>query len=133
MVVVDSGVWIDYFNRAETKQEDVLDELLTHGEVVVVVPDLALYEMLRGFRGEREYIQAEKLMLSMTVEQTGGQELASRAALHFRSLRAKNITVRNSIDVLVATFCIDRGYTLLHSDRDFDAFEAHRGLRAWKH
>ena len=133
MVVVDSGVWIDFFNGAETPQRNVLRELLTHGEVALIVPDLVLYEVLRGFRRERDYLQAEALMLSMTVESTGGQALAQRAATHYRSLREQRVTVRKSIDVLLATFCISRGYTLLHRDRDFNAFEELRGLRAWQH
>lgn len=133
MVVVDSGVWIDFFNGADTPQRNVLRELLTHGEVALIVPDLVLYEVLRGFRRERDYLQAEALMLSMTVESTGGQALAQRAATHYRSLRAQGVTVRKSIDVLLATFCIARGYTLLHRDRDFNAFEELRGLRAWQH
>lgn len=133
MVVVDSGVWIDFFSGADTPQRNVLRELLTHGEVALIVPDLVLYEVLRGFRRERDYLQAEALMLSMTVESTGGQALAQRAATHYRSLREQGVTVRKSIDVLLATFCIARGYTLLHRDRDFNAFEELRGLRAWQH
>lgn len=133
MVVVDSGVWIDFFNGAGTPESDALRELLARAEATLVVPDLVLYEVLRGFRQERDYLQAEKLMLSMTIETTGGQELAQRAAAHYRSLRAIGITVRNSIDVLLATFCISRGYALLHRDRDFNAFEDLRGLRALKH
>jgi predicted nucleic acid-binding protein len=133
MVVVDSGVWIDFFNGADTPQRNVLRELLMHGEVALIVPDLVLYEVLRGFRRERDYLQAEALMLSMTVESTGGQALAQRAATHYRSLREQGVTVRKSIDVLLATFCIARGYTLLHRDRDFNAFEELRGLRAWQH
>jgi predicted nucleic acid-binding protein len=133
MVVVDSGVWIDFFNGADTPQRSVLRALLARGEVTLIVPDLVLYEVLRGFRSERDYLQAEKLMLSMTVEATGGQELAQKAAAHYRSLRAAGITVRSAIDVLLAAFCIARGYTFLHRDRDFDAFEELRGLRAWQH
>ncbi|CAN5560514.1 PIN domain nuclease [soil metagenome] len=133
MVVVDSGVWIDFFNGVDTPQRNVLRELLTHGEVALIVPDLVLYEVLRGFRRERDYLQAEALMLSMTVESTGGQALAQRAATHYRSLRELGVTVRKSIDVLLATFCIARGYTLLHRDRDFNAFEELRGLRTWQH
>lgn len=133
MVVVDSGVWIDFFNGAATAQRGTLRRLLADGETTLIVPDLVLYEVLRGFRLERDYLQAERLMLSMTVEPTGGQTLAQRAATHYRSLRAAGITVRSTIDVLIATFCIDRGYTLLHRDRDFDAFEDLRGLRAWRH
>ena len=133
MVVVDSGVWIDFFNGADTPQRNVLRSLLAHGEVALIVPDLVLYEVLRGFRRERDYLQAQALMLSMSVESTGGLELAQRAAQHYRSLREQGVTVRNSIDVLLAAFCIARGYTLLHRDRDFSAFEELRGLRALHH
>lgn len=133
MVVVDSGVWIDFFNGANTPEQATVRRLLTRGEATLVVPDLVLYEVLRGFRSEREYLQAEALMLSLDVEATGDPGLARRAATHYRSLRAVGITVRSAIDVLIATFCIDRGYTLLHRDRDFDAFEELRGMRAWRH
>ncbi|HEY4066726.1 MAG TPA: PIN domain nuclease [Burkholderiaceae bacterium] len=133
MVVVDSSVWIDFFNGAMTPQRSTLRRLLSRGETTLVVPDLVLYEVLRGFRHERDYLQARALMHSMDVEATGDPALAEAAAGHYRSLRAAGITVRSGIDVLVAAFCIERGYTLLHSDRDFDAFEALRGLRGWRH
>ena len=133
MVVVDSSVWIDFFNGAETRERSTLRRLLARGEADIVVPDLVLFEVLRGFRNERDYLQAERLMHSMTVEATIDPPLAGRAAAHYRSLRAVGVTVRSAIDVLVATFCIERGYTLLHRDRDFEAFEELRGLRAWQH
>jgi len=92
-----------------------------------------LYEVLRGFRDERDYLQARALMQTLDVESTVDPALAVRAATHYRSLRAVGVTVRSAIDVLIAAFCIDRGYTLLHRDRNFDAFEDLRGLRAWRH
>ncbi len=133
MLVVDSSVWIDFFNGAPSPARATLRRLLGDGDTEIVVPDLVLFEVLRGFRHERDYLQAESLMLALTVESTGGQALAQKAAQHYRSLRAVGITVRSAVDVLVAAFCIDRGYALLHADRDFDAFEAARGLRAWRH
>ena len=133
MLVVDSGVWIDFFNAAPSPARATLRRLLAQGETEIIVPDLVLYEVLRGFRHERDYLQAEALMQTMTVETTGGAALARLAAQHYRSLRAAGITVRSSIDVLVAAFCIARGYSLLHADRGFDAFEASRGLRTWRH
>ncbi len=133
MLVVDSGVWIDFFNGADSAARATLRRLLAQGDAEIIVPDLVLFEVLRGFRQERAYLQAETLMLSLTVESTGGQVLAQKAAQHYRSLRSAGITVRSAIDVLVAAFCIDRGYALLHADRDFDAFENTRGLRAWRH
>lgn len=133
MLVVDSGVWIDFFNGAPSPARATLRRLLAEGETEIIVPDLVLYEVLRGFRHERDYLQAEALMLSLTVEPTGGAALAQQAAQHYRSLRAAGITVRSALDALLASFCIARGYALLHADRDFDAFEARRGLRAWRH
>ena len=133
MLVVDSSVWIDFFKAAETPAAQLLEHLLEHGEVRLVVPDLVLFEVLRGFRHERDYRQARILMQTLSVESVGGAEMAIAAAQHYRSLRDQGITVRSAIDVLVATFCIERDYALLHRDRDFDAFEELRGLRSWRH
>lgn len=133
MLVVDSSVWIDFFNGAEHAQVETLATLLDHGEVAIVVPDLVLFEVLRGFRHEHSHRQAKRLMESLQVEDTAGAGLAVAAAQHYRSLRAGGITVRNGIDVLVASFCIERDYALLHRDRDFHAFEELRGLRGWSH
>jgi predicted nucleic acid-binding protein len=133
VVVVDSGVWIDFFNGAATPERATLRRLLADGETRLVVPDLVFYEVLRGFRDERDYLQAEALMLSLGIEPSVDPVLAHRAANHYRTLRATGITVRSAIDVLVATFCIARGYTLLHRDRDFDAFAELRGLQVWRH
>ena len=131
MLVVDSSVWIDYFNGAPRAAADQLDHLLERGEIRIVVPDLVLFEVLRGFRHEHEWRQARALLTALDVEAASEPELAVEAASHYRALRASGITVRSALDVLVATFCIDRGYALLHRDRDFDAFEQWRGLRAW--
>ena len=133
MLVVDSSVWIDFFNDADHPACDMLNDLLDHGEVRIVVPDLVLFEVLRGFREEAAYRQARRLMESLHVEDTASAELALIAAQHYRSLRALGITVRSAVDVLVASFCIERDYALLHRDRDFHAFEQSRGLRGWRH
>ena len=133
MVVVDSSVWIDYFNAAPSPARDTLRRLLSEAEIRVVVPDLVLFEVLRGFKLEREYRQARALLHSLSVEAVGDADIADEAAQHYRSLRATGITIRSGIDVLIATFCIHRGYALLHRDRDFDAFENLRGLRGWQH
>lgn len=133
MLVVDSTVWIDFFNDADHPAVEQLSLMLDRGEVRLVVPDLVLYEVLRGFRHEAAYRAARRLMESLAVEDTASADLALAAAQHYRSLRAQGITVRSPIDVLVAAFCIERDYALLHRDRDFQAFEDLRGLRGWKH
>lgn len=133
MLVVDSSVWIDFFNDTEHPAVEMLSALLDHGEVRIVVPDLVLFEVLRGFRHEAGHRQARRLMESLHVADTASAELALVAAQHYRSLRAQGYTVRSGIDVLVASFCIENDYALLHRDRDFHAFEQFRGLRSWSH
>ena len=133
MLVVDSSVWIDFFVDRPTAACDALDRLLADGHIRLVVPDLVLYEVLRGFRDERALRQARLLLQTLSVEPCGGEDIALAAAEHYRLLRARGITVRSSIDVMIAAFCIERDYLLLHSDRDYDAIAVHRGLRVWVH
>jgi predicted nucleic acid-binding protein len=133
VLVVDSSVWIDFFNGDDAPAAELLGDLLDHGEVRIVVPDLVLFEVLRGFRHERDLRTARQLMQSLAVESSMDPELALAAAEHYRGLRSRGQTVRSAIDVLVAAFCIERDYALLHDDRDFDAFESLRGLRVWRH
>ena len=132
MLVVDSGIWIDFFADNTRPASELLQGLLDHGEVRIVVPDLVLFEVLRGFRHERDHRQARLLMESLSIESTSDHKLALVAAQHYRSLRAQGITVRSPVDVLVASFCIENDYALLHDDRDYNAFEQHRGLRGWR-
>ena len=131
MLAVDSSVWIDFFNDRDTAACDELSRLLDGGRTRLVVPDLVLYEVLRGFRHERAMRQARQLLQTFSVEPCGGQVVALAAARYFRHLRARGITVRSAIDVMIAAFCIEHDYLLLHSDRDYDALSTHCGLRVW--
>jgi predicted nucleic acid-binding protein len=133
VLVVDSSVWIDFFNGVDRPPVGLLQQLLDHGEVRIVVPDLVLFEVLRGFRHERDHRQARQLLFTLDIESTGGSALALAAAAHYRALRAHGTTVGSAIDVLLAAWCIEQDYALLHRDADFDAFEAARGLRVWHH
>lgn len=127
MILVDSSVWIDYFRGTITTQTDKLDNLL--GQEPLAIGDLILTEVLQGFAHERDFNRARKVLTSLIVVQLGGQEIAIQAARNFRALRALGVTVRKTIDTVIATRCIESGYELLHSDRDFDAFAKHLGLR----
>jgi predicted nucleic acid-binding protein len=127
LILVDSSVWIDYFNGTITTQTEKLDQLL--GSEPLAIGDLILTEVLQGFANERDFNQARKLLTSLTVVQLGGQEAAIQAARNFRVLRSLGVTVRKTIDTLIATRCIEDGYDLLHCDRDFDPFVKYLGLR----
>ena len=121
MILVDSSVWIDYFRGIVTTQTDKLDSLL--GNEPLAIGDLILTEVLQGFAAERDFNEARRLLISLKVVDLGGQEVAIQAATNYRMLRDFGITIRKTIDTLIATRCIESGYDLLHSDKDFDPFE----------
>ena len=127
MILVDSSVWIDYFRGTVTPQTEKLDNLL--GRQPLAIGDLILAEVLQGFASDRDFNQARRLLTSLLVVDMGGQEIAIQAARNFRTLRKLGVTPRKTVDTVIATRCIESGYELLHSDRDFDPFASHLGLR----
>ena len=127
MILVDSSVWIDYFRGTPTPQANRLDGLL--GSEPLAIGDLILTEVLQGFATEREFNDARKVLLALDMVVLGGPDVAVEAAKNYRKLRSLGVTVRKTIDTVIATRCIVSGHMLLHSDRDFDAFEQHLGLR----
>ena len=127
MILVDSSVWIDYFRGASTHQADKLDALL--GVELVSVGDLILTEVLQGFGDESTFERVRGLMATLDFMVIGGADVAVEAARNHRRLRSLGITTRKTIDTLIATRCIVSGHSLLHDDRDFEAFEEHLGLR----
>ena len=127
MIVVDSSVWIDYFNGSETREVALLDDIL--GVEPVMVGDLILVEVLQGFQTDRDVRKARILLDTLRFEPMLGRNVALAGAANYRALRSKGITVRKTIDVLIATFCMKNNHVLLHSDRDFDPIEKHLGLR----
>jgi predicted nucleic acid-binding protein len=128
VILVDSSVWIDYFRGTPTPEAEKLDALL--GAEPLATGDLILTEVLQGFVAERDFNQARKLMMSLVIVDIGGREVAVQAARNFRALRALGVTVRKTIDTIIATRCIESRLPLLYSDRDFDPFVAHLGLRS---
>ena len=128
MILVDSSVWIDYFRGTTTPQTEKLDSLL--GNELIATGDLILTEVLQGFVSDRDFNQAKKLMTSLVIVDLAGQNIAIQAAKNFRALRSLGITVRKTIDTLIATYCIESGLPLLYSDRDFDPFVKHLDLRS---
>ena len=127
MIVVDSSVWIDYFRGVDTRETMLLHGLL--GVEPVVIGDLVLAEVLQGFRRERDLRRAEAALQTLIFRPMVGRAIAVASARNYRALRAVGVTVRKTIDVLIATFCIENGHALLHADRDFDPLERHLGLR----
>lgn len=127
MTLVDSSVWIDYFNGRESKKTDWLDAAL--GREQIVTGDLILAEVLQGFQRDKDFSTAKELLLNFPLIEMVGQELAIKSALNYRFLRKKGVTVRKTIDVMIGTFCIHHHIFLLHDDRDFDPIEKYLKLK----
>ena len=128
MILVDSSVWIDYFRGTATPEAEKLDSLL--GTEPIATGDLILTEVLQGFASNREFNQARKVLISLVVVNLAGQTIAITAAENFRALRSLGVSVRKTIDTVIATHCIENRLPLLYSDRDFDPFVQHLGLRS---
>ena len=127
MILVDSSVWIDYFRSADTAQVGLLDSLF--GRSPVAVGDLIAAEVLQGVRDQRQFRLVKRVFESFEHIDLAGYDLAVKASENYRRLRARGITIRKTIDTLIATRCIEDGLTLLHADRDFFPFVQHLGLR----
>jgi predicted nucleic acid-binding protein len=129
LILVDSSVWIDYFNGAGTPAVQKLDKLL--GIQPICTGDLILTEILQGFRDDRDYQIAKDLLCALPIHNMLNLSLSLRSAENFRLLRKKGITVRKTMDTLIATFCIEKQLILLHSDKDFHPFQQHLGLQVY--
>lgn len=128
MIIVDSSVWVDYFNGVPGRHTDKLDELL--GSKPIAIGDLILTEVLQGFRSDSDYKTAKKLMRSLAVVEMLGAGNAIKAADNYRALRKLGITVRKTADVIIATYCIEEKCSLLFNDRDFLPFIKQLGMRS---
>jgi predicted nucleic acid-binding protein len=128
VILVDSSVWIDYFRGTSTAHTDRLDSLLTTDRLAV--GDLVVAEVLRGFRDDLAFERARDVLEQFLLIELGGYRIALQAAKNYRLLRARGVSVRKTVDTIIATKCIEDGFALLHCDKDFDPFVAHLGLRS---
>jgi len=127
MIIVDTSVWIDYLRDLETPQTSRLEIEMERNRLAIT--DLILCEILQGIRDDKQYRETRETLFSLEIFSTGGADLALEAVDNYRVLRKNGVTVRKTIDCLIATFCIVNDHSLLHNDRDFDGFEKELGLQ----
>jgi predicted nucleic acid-binding protein len=130
VIFVDSSVLIDYFNNTNTWQVDALNDML--GNEIVIIGDYILTEVLQGFKSDKDYEKAKSVLQTFPCYEICGEMIAIKSAYNFRLLRKKGFTIRKTIDVVIATFCIEHRFTLLHNDKDFLPFEKLLGLQTVK-
>ena len=127
MIVVDSSVWIAHFRNQQSPSVAAFRALPTHN---VLAGDIILLECMQGARDERHAAQIEAALHAFEIDLMLDANLAKEAARHYRTLRGVGVTPRSTADLIIATFCIARGHTLLHQDRDFEPMVTHLGLRS---
>ena len=129
MIVIDSSVWIAHLRGLDVPQVAALRALVDEDDDQILVGDLILLEVLQGARDEGHAARIERDLREYVVVPMLGLQLAIQAARNYRLLRGRGITIRKTIDMVIATFCLAGGHMLLHADRDFDPMETHLGLR----
>ena len=126
LIIVDTTVWVDYLRGSRNAESDWLN--LEMDRQRLGITDIILCEVLQGISDDRTFARVHRELLTLQIFTTGGTEVAVAAARNFRFLRKKGHTIRKTVDCLIATFCLSEGHSLLHRDRDFDAFERFLGL-----
>jgi predicted nucleic acid-binding protein len=132
MITADTSVWIDYFNGKNTEPTKWLDDVLNDSSHDLVVLDVVLMEVLRGYRYDQEMRLADISLSALPIMTAGGVEVARLAASMYRNLRTQGITIRSSIDLLVGAWCIENDCPLIHNDRDYTPMHLHHGLPEWR-
>ena len=129
MILVDSSAWIDFFNQRDTAAARTLDPLLDQGERTLAIGDLVLMQVLQGFRSDRDFKAAKRLLLLLESTALAVNGWLSAPPITTGCCAKKGVTVVSSIDVLIATFCVEQGFDLLHNDNDFIAIQRHLPLK----
>jgi len=118
MILADSSIWIDFFNDNKHIKVDAFVEYLSREKIITA--DLVVAEVLQGFRKDHDFFTALEIFKTIPCYSIGGKELAIKSAANFRVLRKKGITIRKTIDMLLATYCMENKISLIHNDRDFE-------------
>lgn len=128
--MVDTSVWIDAFNGRDTWQVSALSNIL--GKENVYIGDIILAEILQGIRSDKDFENIKSALDRFPCLRVLGKQMAIKSAWNYRLLRSKGITIRKIMDIIIGTFCIENGFTLLHNDKDFLPIEKYLGLKVVK-
>lgn len=126
MILVDTSVWIDYFNNIDSAHSNALDLALANG--TAAIGDIIFLEILQGFKSDKDYKNTKTQLFKLDQYEMFGSHMIELCANNYRALRKKGITIRGTADVIIATFCIENKLPLLFKDKDFSPFVKHLGL-----
>lgn len=130
MIVVDTTVWIDVLNDVDSEKASRCTELLQDGAPLALT-DIVFAEILQGFRHEREARRVEKHLRAFPVLRLEDLDDFSRAAELYRKARRAGVTIRKTLDCLIAAPCVREGVPILHADKDFDRLASCTDLKVF--
>jgi predicted nucleic acid-binding protein len=127
VIAIDSSAWIAHLRNVDSKPVHVLRSLF--GKTELLIGDIVLLEVLQGARDEAHAVRIAHELNQFDIVAMLDPEIVVQAAHNYRALRGRGITIRKTVDLIIGTFCIEHGHTLLHDDRDFDPMRTHLGLQ----
>lgn len=130
-ILVDTSVWIDFFNGINSPGAGTLHKMI-EAEDPVCIADVILAETLQGFKNNEEFESAKTHLLHFPIYSLQSPEGYVRAAQLYRACRKEGITIRKTIDCLIAQTALDHSLFLLHQDSDFDRIATACGLRIFR-
>jgi predicted nucleic acid-binding protein len=131
VIVVDTSVWIDVLNDTDTPQAARCVDLIQAGEPVALT-DIIFTEVLQGLRSDREARTVERHLRAFPILQLDGLDDFALAAELYRTARRAGVTIRKTLDCLIAAPCVRTGAPMLHADSDFDLLASCTPLRLWQ-
>jgi len=131
VIVVDTSVWVDVLNERRTPQAQSCVELIEGGEPIALT-EIVITEILQGLRSDREARLVERHLRAFPILRLDGLDDFVLAADLYRTARRAGVTIRKTLDCLIAAPCIRTGAPLLHSDADFDKLASCTSLRIYR-
>ena len=133
-IVVDSSVWVNFFNRRPSSQSDEVKSILissANKSPFIILP-VIMQEVLQGIEDARLYTIVKENLFGLEFIDFDNYDLAVKSAELFRYLRKKGVTIRKPNDCLIAAICIENNFSILHNDKDFNNIAKHTSLKIYK-
>jgi len=120
LILIDASAFIEFLNRSGSRADTLIEQLIRNNDNIAIA-DITLTEILQGIKNDREYHNVKASLLTFPILSPKGAESYILAAELHRKCRKKGLTIRSTVDLLVAQIALEQRATLLHNDRDFDA------------
>jgi predicted nucleic acid-binding protein len=131
LILIDTSAFIEFLNKTGSPFDREIESLISKDKETAIA-DIILTEVLQGIKNDKDYAEVKKSLLSFPVYSLKGVDSFIAAADLYRKCRKNGLTIRNTIDLLIAQIAIENNMILLHNDNDFNNIANLSGLRIYK-